>query len=280
MTHRNITPLALCAALCLAGCEESTFGVTGEDGDAAMEATGDEAADGAGETPGEVPGEVPGELPGDTPVEEAPGETVDPCAGVDCGGHGDCSSATGSAVCACDGGWKPQGLTCVEACTGVACGVGAHCAAGSCVCNDGYEGNPVAGCTPVSTQEEQVRAGLVTIAQAELGYCEGVDDRPYMQMQPGFWCYDFVAWVYEQSSYPLPAPLGLSQYPAGSLPTGWKPEAGDLIKFTIQHYGMVKESNADGSVITTIEGNYGSCVVSRTTGIGDIEYFGTLDDAF
>ena len=49
---------------------------------------------------------------------------------------------------------------------------------------------------------------------------------------------------------------------------------------TIQHYGMVAELSADGMRITTIEGNYSSCVRSRTITDSDVEYYGTLDDLF
>ncbi|MFH1435495.1 MAG: hypothetical protein ABIJ56_07235, partial [Pseudomonadota bacterium] len=87
-------------------------------------------------------------------------------------------------------------------------------------------------------------------------------------------------WVYEQSDFPIPRPNSLPRYYAGSLPDGWRPEPGDLIKFTIQHYGMVAELSADGVRVTTIEGNYSSCVRSRTITDSDVEYYGTLDDLF
>jgi hypothetical protein len=185
------------------------------------------------------------------------------------------------ASCSCETGYRPEGLTCVaDPCSGVACGANAHCSAGVCVCDTGYEGDPVAGCTAIGSEEERVRNQLVEIARAELGYCEGVDERPYMLAQPGMWCYDFVAWVYEQSDYTLPSPISLTPYTIGSLPDGWRPEPGDLIKFVIQHYGMVAEVSADGLAITTVEGNYGYCVASNVIYDSEVEYYGSLDSVF
>jgi hypothetical protein len=149
-----------------------------------------------------------------------------------------------------------------------------------CVCLGGYEGNPQTGCTAIPTTEDSVRQELVDIATAELGFCEGQDDRPYMEWQPGLWCYDFVAWVYSQASYGLPTPISLPTYDVGSLPQGWRPEAGDLIKFTIQHYGMVASVSPDGQIISTLEGNVNSCVMARSMSLSDIQYFGSLDSVF
>lgn len=216
---------------------------------------------------------------------DATGEVADPCEAVDCGAFGACVSTGGQVQCACDPGYHAIGLTCVEdepvdPCAGVTCGSNARCEGGACVCDDGFEGNPDSGCEQPNPLEAQVRAELVAIAMAEQGVCEGVDDKPYIESQPGYWCYDFVAWVYSQASYPLPSPMSLPAYQTGSLPTGWRPEPGDLIKFNIQHYGMVAEVSADGSVITTIEGNVNSCVMSRSTTDAGVEYYGSLDYAF
>jgi hypothetical protein len=212
-------------------------------------------------------------------------ETGEPCEAVDCGPYGACVSTGGQAECACDTGYHALGLSCVEdepvdPCAGVACGSNASCKNGVCVCDDGFEGDPASGCTEPNPLEAQVRAELVAIAMAEQGFCEGTDDKPYMQYQPGFWCYDFVAWVYSQASHPLPSPISLPAYQTGNLPTGWRPEPGDLIKFNIQHYGMVADVSPDGSLITTIEGNVNSCVMSRSTTDAEVEYYGSLDLAF
>ncbi|PKN48679.1 MAG: hypothetical protein CVU63_04320, partial [Deltaproteobacteria bacterium HGW-Deltaproteobacteria-20] len=86
--------------------------------------------------------------------------------------------------------------------------------------------------------------------------------------------------VYSQASHPLPSPISLPAYQTGSLPTGWRPEPGDLIKFNIQHYGMVAEVSPDGSLITTIEGNVNSCVMSGSAMDASVEYYGSLDQAF
>ncbi|MDY0001174.1 MAG: EB domain-containing protein, partial [Polyangia bacterium] len=169
----------------------------------------------------------------------ADGEAPDPCEGVSCG-VGTCVVIGQEPDCLCPTGFHAEDLSCVadpppDPCENTQCGENAHCDHGVCICDDGYEGNPVTGCTPISTQNDLCRAELVNIAMAELGYCEGTDSRPYMQYQPGYWCYDFVAWVYEQSSCSPPSPLSLPRKTVGSLPAGWRPAPGDLIKFTIQH---------------------------------------------
>ncbi len=203
-----------------------------------------------------------------------------PCLGVDCSGHGTCQVSGGQATCACDSGYHAQGLACVEddPCANVTCGANAHCLAGVCQCNDGYEGDPVAGCHEPNPTEAQVRQQLVDIGLAELGQCEdGNDDRPYMLGQPGLWCYDFVAWVYSECDTALPSPISLPQHPASEVPDQFMPEPGDLIKFTIQHFGMVRSVSADGQTIQTVEGNVNSCVTTRTVSLSSIQYFGSLE---
>jgi len=218
-------------------------------------------------------------------VEVTPDTSTDPCDGIDCGVHGSCIVAGESPVCDCDEGYRPEGLSCVEEdpidpCEGVTCGSNAHCDDGLCVCDEGYEGNPETGCTSILTEEEMARTELIDIARAELGYCEGTDDRPYMQWQPGLWCYDFVAWVYDECSYSLPSPLSLPKYYINDLPAGWHPKPGDLIKFNIQHYGMVEDVSPDGETIYTIEGNVNSCVTTRTVSQSSLEYYGYLESYF
>jgi hypothetical protein len=209
-----------------------------------------------------------------------------PCRDVSCGAHGTCVANAGAAACQCEAGFHAEGLTCVadppvDPCAAVVCGANAACAAGACVCNTGFQGDPTVACSPTPSQtESDVRAELVRIARAEIGNCEGVTPRPYMLGQPGLWCYDFVAWVYAQASYSLPTPMSLPEYHVGALPPGWRPEPGDLIKFTIQHYGMVESVSADGTSVSTIEGNYGSCVVASGSSLASIDYFGSLDTAF
>ena len=201
----------------------------------------------------------------------------DPCLGVDCSGHGTCVVQNATAVCQCDTGYEPSGLDCVpsDPCEGVTCGANAHCTNGVCECDQGYSGDPYTHCD--SDLENQVRQELVDIALAELGSCEGVDDKPYMQNQPGAWCYDFVAWVYSQSSWRLPQPISLPHVAADEVPGTFLPEPGDLIKFTIQHFGMVRSVSADGHTIETVEGNVNSCVVTRTIDLSRVEYFGSLE---
>ncbi len=164
-----------------------------------------------------------------------------------------------------------------EDCGGDTCGENAHCEADECVCDEGFEGDPYEICDPFS-EEDRIRQELVDIAAAEIGYCEGTDDRPYMQMQPGQWCYDFVAWVYEQANEGLPAPINLPQVYVDSMPEGWRPAAGDLIKYNIQHYGMVASLSEDEITVYTIEGNVNYCVMERNTTDVDVSYYGTLEE--
>lgn len=164
-----------------------------------------------------------------------------------------------------------------DPCEDIVCGDNAHCEAGQCYCDEGFEGDPWVGCDPIVSEEERIRAKLVEIAMAEEGMCEGVDDRPYMQYQPGYWCYDFVAWVYEEADEGLPYPLALPQVPV-PVPKGWRPAPGDLIKYQIQHYGMVASLSGDQLTVLTIEGNVNYCVMQRQTTDSSVEYYGTLED--
>ncbi|HEY3447631.1 MAG TPA: hypothetical protein VGK67_14850 [Myxococcales bacterium] len=204
---------------------------------------------------------------------------VDPCKSVDCGVHGTCSVVSGAAACACDSGFEPSGLSCVpvDPCKAIACGVGAHCAAGTCACDAGQSGDPQVECKAPTSRELQVRQKLVDIAHAELGMCEGTNQRPYMERQPGLWCYDFVEWVHTSANEGLGQPLYLPRRDPQSLP-GWRPKAGDLIKYTYQHYAMVKA--VDGDLVYTVEGNVNGCVMERATSYADVEYYGTLEASF
>ena len=69
----------------------------------------------------------------------------DVCDGIDCGEHGECQEEELEAVCACDSGYVPDGLTCVAGdgvCDDVDCGEFGECddAGGTaeCLCDDGY----------------------------------------------------------------------------------------------------------------------------------------------
>ncbi len=256
----------LLTGLLLAACEPGLISIAPDGG---SEPAGDASPAADDASPG-----------GDARPDGLAPDVRDPCSGVDCSGHGTCRVSAGQASCACDPGYHADGLTCVpdDPCANVTCGQNAHCESGSCVCDEGYEGDPATGCRLPNPTEAQVRQELVDIALAEVGECEdGVDDKPYMLGQPGYWCYDFVAWVYGQSSHPLPPPMSLPQHPASEVPDQFLPEPGDLIKFTIQHYGMVRSVSADGQTIDTVEGNVNSCVVTRTVSLSRIEYFGSLE---
>jgi len=165
-----------------------------------------------------------------------------------------------------------------DPCEDVVCGDHAHCEGGDCVCDDGYEGDPYDACEPIVSQEDAIRAELVEIAAAELGMCEGIDERPYMEYQPGWWCYDFVAWVYEEANEGLPYPLSLPQMYIGTMPPDWRPKPGDLVKYQIQHYGMVASLSGDEVTVYTIDGNGSSCVMERSTTDASVGYYGTLED--
>jgi len=216
-------------------------------------------------------------LVGTTVCEE---DAPDPCEGVSCSGHGTCEvGAGGGAQCSCEQGYHAEGLSCVpdDPCEGVVCGAFAECVDGDCFCLEGYEGDPYSACTEIDPSAAAIRAELVAIAEAELGMCEGRDERPYMEQQPGYWCYDFVAWVYSQNSERLPPPISLPNLDPDTQPAGWNPKPGDLIKYDIQHYGMVKEISGDGARVYTLEGNVNSCVMGRSTTHASVEYYGLLE---
>ena len=72
---------------------------------------------------------------------------LDPCAGVDCRGHGDCVEIAGSPYCECHAGYHPESLTCVvndlnDPCDGVLCSGHGECRVERdfprCICNPGY----------------------------------------------------------------------------------------------------------------------------------------------
>jgi hypothetical protein len=73
-------------------------------------------------------------------------ETVDPCEGQDCSGHGTCVAENGAATCDCDAGYEADGLACVEEtvdpCEGQDCSGHGTCAvengAATCDCEAGY----------------------------------------------------------------------------------------------------------------------------------------------
>jgi hypothetical protein len=72
------------------------------------------------------------------------GTSIDPCAGVTCGGNGTCSTASGTAACTCNAGYHAAGLTCVidETCAGKNCGNCGQCevvgGVATCTCPPNY----------------------------------------------------------------------------------------------------------------------------------------------
>jgi growth factor-like EGF protein len=206
-------------------------------------------------------------------------EDIDPCQDVDCGEHGSCAVSGGEPTCACDAGWHPDGLACVEddPCLGINCIENAHCELGSCVCDSGYHGDPLVLCEEYVSEEDRVRQLLVSIAEAEIGMCEGSDERPYMEWQPGLWCFDFVSWVYTQADEGLRRPDTYPRYYVNEMPVDWRPKPGDLIKYTYQHYAMVAYLSEDETIVHTIEGNVNSCVMRRATSYDAVEFYGSLE---
>jgi len=70
---------------------------------------------------------------------------VDPCAGVDCSGHGTCTVDGLGPVCDCDPGYEPLGLTCVSStdpCAGITCSGHGACVeeagVARCACDGGF----------------------------------------------------------------------------------------------------------------------------------------------
>lgn len=75
------------------------------------------------------------------------GSGDDPCVDVECSGHGLCVVADGTAICACEAGYYPEGLSCVEdgtegPCLDVDCSGHGVCkdvgGAAQCDCETGY----------------------------------------------------------------------------------------------------------------------------------------------
>ncbi|KIG13090.1 Alkaline phosphatase [Enhygromyxa salina] len=85
------------------GANTSQFASLGEAGFESGDGDSDtgDSGDGDGD-PGDGDGD-PGDGDGDS----------DPCADVDCSGHGDCVVVAGEATCACDPGYLPDALECI-----------------------------------------------------------------------------------------------------------------------------------------------------------------------
>ncbi|MBN2725200.1 MAG: hypothetical protein JXR95_14135 [Deltaproteobacteria bacterium] len=71
---------------------------------------------------------------------------INPCAGVDCSGHGSCTVSDSQPVCNCDDGYEAQLLSCVsttDPCLGITCSGHGDCVENNglavCNCDDGYE---------------------------------------------------------------------------------------------------------------------------------------------
>lgn len=195
------------------------------------------------------------------------------------GTGGKSQGGTGGGVTGCAGGsaGAADAGDPGDPCASVTCPALSHCENGDCWCNTGYQGDPATGCTPAPDELAALRQELVDIATKEIGVCEGVDSRPYIDAAPGLWCYAFVAWVYNQSSWDLPAPNSLPRHWM-PVPPGWRPRPGDLIKYQIQHYGMVVKVDPDDRLYT-IEGNSSYCVRENKTWVNFAEeYYGSLED--
>jgi len=56
----------------------------------------------------------------------------------------------------------------------------------------------------------------------------------------------------------------------------WEPKPGDAIKYTIQHFGIVKEVLGSGQY-AVLDGNWNRCVQSRYVSREEISYFMDLE---
>ncbi len=102
------------------------------------------------------------------------GKKTDKCKDVVCGANATCNSDSGA--CACNDGFigdPVAGCTAAGLCEGVTCGANATCntGTGDCACNDGYIGDPITGCT-LSTLCEGVTCGANATCNANNGNCE------------------------------------------------------------------------------------------------------------
>ncbi len=72
------------------------------------------------------------------------------CEGVVCGNHAHCEGGN----CFCDDGYQGNpilGCTLIDPCAGIVCGDHAYCSDGDCYCENGYSGDPLTACTPTDT---------------------------------------------------------------------------------------------------------------------------------
>ena len=99
---------------------------------------------------------------------------TDKCANVTCGANAACDTGTGD--CECNDGYVGDpvaGCTLPGLCDNVTCGANATCdtGTGECECNDGYIGDPVAGCTESNLCDE-VTCGANAACNDNTGECE------------------------------------------------------------------------------------------------------------
>ncbi|PKN47327.1 MAG: hypothetical protein CVU59_03220 [Deltaproteobacteria bacterium HGW-Deltaproteobacteria-17] len=101
------------------------------------------------------------------------GKKTDKCANVTCGANASCNPGNGE--CACDDGFTGDpiaGCTAVSLCEDVTCGANATCNPGNgeCACDDGYIGDPNTGCT-LSTLCDEVTCGANATCNPNNGEC-------------------------------------------------------------------------------------------------------------
>lgn len=140
--------------------------------------------------------------------------------------------------------------------------------------------------------------GVLEIAQAQLGVKEATksnDGEPsvrYMGGRKEPWCGHFVAWVYRQAGKPIPGDVVPTTKRANPLASvaflervfkehEWyyrEPKPGDLVFYKDRgqsdpgkgrHVGLVVLVDAQNRSFSTIEGNWGDCVASRTLRFDD-----------
>lgn len=98
---------------------------------------------------------------------------TDKCQDVICGDNAHCNTDTGACICN-DGftGDPITGCTASTLCENVTCGDNAHCNpnTGTCICDDGFVGDPITGCT-ASTLCENVTCGENAHCDLNTGNC-------------------------------------------------------------------------------------------------------------
>ncbi len=183
-----------------------------------------------------------------------------PCAGVTCGGHGECFEEADDAYCLCDEGFEAEGRLCMRATS-----------------------------QPPRFRAPTMGTRAVAVAQGELGH-RLVEIGAQRASYPGalsrhvppsaLWCSDFVSWVYRAAGVPftggyeggwlLPTNASIRRWfvqrrawidrgsPAWS---SFVPRPGDYVRIHTRTWGhSAIVSHVEGTTLHAIEGNAGGRV--------------------